>query len=144
MRAIERFKEKTKRSGECIIWTGKISAQGYGYFYYFGKYVRAHRWAYALANGTIPAGLFVCHKCDNRKCVKLDHLFLGTHQDNMDDMKRKGRQYGKSRKPPTQCKRKHEFTHDNLFKIKNGSLRCKKCSKLRKLFIRIKSKLNKF
>jgi hypothetical protein len=44
-----------------------------------------------MTNGEIPKELFVLHKCDNPKCVRLDHLFLGTRQDNVDDMVKKGR-----------------------------------------------------
>lgn len=51
----------------------------------------AHRVAWLIAKGQIESNLFVLHKCDNPLCCNVDHLFLGTHQDNMDDMKRKGR-----------------------------------------------------
>jgi hypothetical protein len=64
---------------------------GYGIFSAEGKSVRAHRYAWEMVHGPIPRGLFACHRCDNRKCVNPDHLFLGTSRDNMHDMIAKGR-----------------------------------------------------
>lgn len=81
----------------CWEWRGGIHASGYGQF--AGGY--AHREAYRLTKGEIPAGLFVCHTCDNRACVRPDHLFLGTNADNMADMVAKGRKRGRPRKNPT-------------------------------------------
>lgn len=71
----------------CWLWTGRINQDGYGIFGDSGT--GAHRASFQLFKGEIPKGLLVCHHCDVRSCVNPDHLFLGTHRDNMDDMMRK-------------------------------------------------------
>lgn len=87
-----RFWSKVKRGQECWEWQAALFKTGYGKFNLNGKTVKSHRLSWELANGEIPSGLFVLHRCDNRLCVNPSHLFLGTNQDNTDDMWSKGRQ----------------------------------------------------
>jgi hypothetical protein len=81
-----------KNNNGCILWTGSMHETGYGKFNWIGgSYMLAHRASYELFVGKIPDKLYVCHKCDIRNCVNPEHLFLGTHLDNMIDRDRKGR-----------------------------------------------------
>lgn len=73
----------------CWIWTG--ATYGNGRYGTLGKYGGAHRAAWTVANGPIPLGMNVLHKCDVGLCVNPDHLFLGTQADNVTDMIQKGR-----------------------------------------------------
>jgi hypothetical protein len=90
----DRFWGRVRKGPGCWVWLGSCSGRGYGSLSFEGKRsARAHRVSWVLANGPIPDGLFVCHKCDNPPCVRLDHLFLGTHDENMTDMTDKGRRF---------------------------------------------------
>lgn len=76
--------------GPCWPWTAYRNGKGYGRRAAPGD-TYAHRLAYALAYGPVPAGLWVLHRCDNPPCCNPAHLFLGTNMDNMRDMAEKGR-----------------------------------------------------
>lgn len=75
----------------CWEWRGATDPDGYGVLRYQRSRMRAHRVSWQLANGPVPKGLHVLHSCDNPPCVNPDHLFLGTHQDNVRDRDQKKR-----------------------------------------------------
>lgn len=94
---IERFLSKIDKSNSpdgCWIWTAQRAGwkNKYGRFWVqHDKAIRAHRYSFQHFCGDIPHGFEVCHKCDNMLCVNPDHLYLGTHQENVQDCVRKGR-----------------------------------------------------
>lgn len=89
----DRFWEKVKKTAACWEWISNITTYGYGQFIKndLVNSRMAHRYSWALHFGEIPKGKYICHKCDNRKCVNPAHLFLGDHHANMSDMVSKGR-----------------------------------------------------
>lgn len=97
MPALEtRFWSKVNKNGAggCWLWTAGCTKDGYGQIRVGGtpgKVEYAHRVAWELLNGQIPEGLCVLHKCDSPPCVNLEHLFLGTDNDNVQDKMAKGR-----------------------------------------------------
>lgn len=99
----DRFWAKVNKDGpicellgsNCWEWSAALDRKGYGVIGIKGSHIaRAHRIAWELANGSIPDGMEVCHRCDNPACVRVSHLFLGDHTDNMRDMTAKGRHNG--------------------------------------------------
>lgn len=83
----ERFWSKVAKSDgdACWEWLGRIHDYGYGLFTIKQRHLRAHRIAWEIEHGPIPVGHIVRHRCDNRSCVRVDHLLLGTQGHNADD-----------------------------------------------------------
>lgn len=135
---VERFWARTWVDDGCWIWYGPTYPNGYGYLHAnrpLRTTIGAHRVSWIIHFGPIPDELHVLHKCDNPPCVNPEHLFIGTPQDNVDDMIQKGRNY--TFKPrygqdnhngaKTCCKRGHEFTPENTKIQSNGNRACRTC-----------------
>jgi hypothetical protein len=92
---LDRYTDKSAGPEGCWLWKGGRN-NDYGAFNWRGRDCRAHRMAFVAANGSIPEGAYILHRCDTPLCVNPAHLFAGSHLDNMRDMFSKGR-----RRPPT-------------------------------------------
>lgn len=117
---IMRFWSKVKvtaRTEDCWIWNGLKTKTGYGQMSIGGRKGKiwfTHRFSYQLAYGEIPEGAHVLHRCDNPSCVNPNHLFLGTHKDNMQDMVNKGRKAIKYGEDTVH----HKLTADKVISIR--------------------------
>lgn len=133
----ERLAARVNKTASCWIWNGCKGKDGYGAITYRQKYMSAHRAAYIVANGLIPDGMFVCHHCDNKLCVRPDHLFVGTPQDNVLDCVKKGRH---SKQKNKTCPRGHSFSGRNLRYTKLGHRICVTCHLAKSNESRIRNK----
>lgn len=127
------FWEHVDRSdpGGCWGWTGSVDSKNYGRVKSGGKAHKAHRIAYAIAFGD-PGDLFVCHRCDNPICVRADHLFLGTIQDNNSDRDAKGRHargpaLGARQRNRTHCPKGHPYSPENTYRAPDSRRLCRTC-----------------
>ena len=122
---MKRFFDKVDKTDTCWIWNaGSRSKTGYGAFKIGGKVVDSHRISYMLHYGEIPKGVYVCHKCDNRRCVNPEHLFLGSPKDNWQDGFDKGRIKLLGGMDPEKLKK-----HPSLGAYKRGC-RCDECKSI--------------
>lgn len=90
-----RLIKHSKLNGQCIEWTGFLDKNGYGKIWMkengVERCIATHRASWLFHKGKIPSGMLICHHCDNPACFRIEHLFLGTHQDNMKDKISKNR-----------------------------------------------------
>lgn len=126
-----RFWDKVQKTPTCWLWTG-ATKDGYRYGIIgppggHGSPIRAHRLSWELANGPIPSGMVICHSCDEPRCVRPEHLFLGTQRDNLFDARSKGKVMGW--KAHTHCIHGHPFSGPNLSISTTGQRICKACGR---------------
>lgn len=118
-----RFRSRYQATGDCLLWKGRLDKDGYGSFHFRKKPRRAHRVAFYLSQGDIPAGMVIDHICKNRHCVAISHLRVITQAQNTLE---NSNSLGAQNKMKTQCKYGHPF--DRKYSSKKGFQRyCSIC-----------------
>lgn len=112
------------------VWSHRTPKTKYPQIWVNGRMMRESRFVWEEAYGPIPDGLHILHHCDNPRCIRLDHLFLGTNADNTADrgIKRRsavGRVTGNGRK--THCPKGHVYGEENIYWTADGHRRCRVC-----------------
>ncbi len=126
-------KVKRVKPDECWEWVGAIDSYGYGVFSFQyeaqrRKGILAHRISYLLNSGVLPDELVVCHRCDNRKCVNPNHLFLGTDVQNVYDMMSKGRH------ARGEMIHKHKLTEEQVQNVRSMRKSGTNCAVISRMF----------
>jgi hypothetical protein len=130
----QKFDRHAVKGDACWVWSGTLTVSGYGVVSAERFRKLAHRLSWELHRGPIPAGVFVCHRCDNPPCCNPDHLFLGSNADNIRDAAKKkrlvipcpkGLDHYKGRL--THCHRGHPFDAANTYVCSRGRRSCKTC-----------------
>lgn len=117
------------QDGPCIEWSGYLTPKGYGVYRRHGAHA-VHRSIWIELNGPIADGLMVCHRCDNRRCLRPAHLFLGTAKDNSADMVAKGR----SPSPRNERSGKARLTNEQVNEIRRLRASGVSCAALARAF----------
>lgn len=113
--------------GPCHLWTGSLNNKGYGTFWAHGHTVKAHRYAYEQANGPIPDGLEIDHRCRRRNCVAPHHLDAVTHRVNI----LRSANHVAARAAVTHCPTDHPYDGTNTYRAPNGTRKCRTCKNAR-------------
>lgn len=135
LRTLAEYPPPTPQPTACRLWQGATRA-GYGCFMTGPPGARVvrdlHRWVWEQANGPIPPGVMILHRCDQPLCYRLDHLFSGTQRDNMADCSNKGRARGGGSVKRTTCRK----AGHPLKTPPNGQQYCPECLRLARLAAR--------
>lgn len=136
---LARIAERSVRIGDCLVWTGAMTTDGYGRLKVNGRMERTHRAAWVAHHGPIPSETpLVLHRCDNPPCSEISHLFLGTTQDNVTDKMEKGR-HRNGLEGQTHCRHGHSYAEVGVY-LSKTSRTCRACALARAAAARAKAR----